>query len=53
VLATRLFGLPYHANPWLWLYGPLAGALLVGLSGVLAARSVMNTPPSLTLRAGG
>ena len=52
VLATRLFNLPYHPNPWLWAYGPLAGALLVGVSGVLAARSVMNTPPSLTLRAG-
>ena len=51
-LATRLFNLPYHANPWLWLYGPLAGALLVGASGVMAARSVMNSPPSLTLRAG-
>lgn len=53
VLATRLFGVAYRADGWLWLYGPLAGALLVGAAGVLAARSATTVSPSLVLRAGG
>ena len=50
VLATRVFALPFVVNPWLWLLGPLAGGIIVGLAGVAAARSVMDTPPSLVLR---
>ncbi len=51
-LSVRLFGLPYGADPWLWLLGPVAGAVLVGGAGMLAARRVVNSPPALVLRAG-
>ena len=49
-LATRLFGLGYRFDPWLWLIGLGAGAALVGIAGTLAARSVVATPPAVTLR---
>ena len=49
-LATRLFGLKYSFDPWLWLFGLGAGAALVGIAGTLAARSVVTAPPALTLR---
>ena len=51
-LATRLFNLDYTFDPTLWGVGLLAGALLVGLSGTLATRSVVNHPPIATLRGG-
>jgi putative ABC transport system permease protein len=49
-LATRVFNLAYSPNPKVWLLGLSLGALFVGVSGVLATRSVINTPPALTLR---
>jgi len=49
-LATKLFNLEYHFDPMVWLIGVGAGALLVGGAGTLAARSVINQPPILTLR---
>jgi len=49
-LATELFNLEYHFDPAVWLIGIGAGALLVGGAGTLAARSVINQPPILTLR---
>ena len=52
VLATRLFDLKYQFDPAVWLLGLGAGALLVGLAGTLATRSVVSTPPALTLREG-
>jgi putative ABC transport system permease protein len=49
-LATRVFGLKYSPDPLVWLVGLFAGALLVGISGTLATRSVVNHPPMTTLR---
>ena len=37
-------------NPWVWIVGMVGGALLVGIAGVLAARSVVTQPPMATLR---
>lgn len=51
-LATELFDLKYSINPWVWVIGLAAGAMLVGISGTLATRSVVNHPPVATLRGG-
>ena len=51
-LATRLFNLQYTLDPWVWIIGLVSGALLVGISGTLATRSVVNHPPVATLRGG-
>lgn len=51
-LATRVFNLRYSPDPLVWLVGLIAGALLVGISGTLATRSVVNHPPVATLRGG-
>jgi putative ABC transport system permease protein len=52
LLATRVFSIPsslpliFKVAAW----GLLAGALLVGITGTWAARSVVNYPPIATLR---
>jgi len=52
LLATRVFSIPsslsliFEVTAW----GLLAGALLVGITGTWAARSVVNHPPIATLR---
>ncbi len=51
-LATRVFNLEYAFDPTVWAVGLVAGALLVGVSGTLATRSVVNHPPVETLRRG-
>ena len=50
VLAERLFHLPYHFNPWLWLMGPGLGAVGVGIAGLLGSVPVLRHPPLYTLR---
>ena len=50
ILARRLFSLHYTLDPWVWVVGLFCGTILVGLSGTLATRSVVNTPPINTLR---
>jgi putative ABC transport system permease protein len=50
IIARQLFSLEYTLDPWVWVAGLLCGTLLVGLSGTLATRSVINTPPIVTLR---
>jgi putative ABC transport system permease protein len=50
VLARRLFSLEFTLDPWVWVTGLVCGTVLVGLSGTLATRSVVNTPPIVTLR---
>jgi putative ABC transport system permease protein len=49
-LATELFSLKYSFDLKVWLAGMSAGALLVGLAGTLATRSVVDSPPIATLR---
>ena len=49
-LARWVFSLQYTLDPWVWAAGLVCGTVLVGLSGTLATRRVVNTPPILTLR---
>ena len=49
-LARWLFSLQYTLDPWLWVVGLVCGTILVGLSGTVATRRVVNTPPVQTLR---
>ena len=50
LLARRLFSLQFAIDPWVWVVGLVCGTVLVGLSGTLATRRVINTPPIHTLR---
>ena len=50
ILARRLFSLNYAPDPWVWLFGLICGTLLVGISGTLATRRVVNTAPIASLR---
>jgi putative ABC transport system permease protein len=52
LVATRLFGLGYSFDPAVWLGGLIAGALIVGVAGTVAARRVVTTPPATTLNEG-
>jgi putative ABC transport system permease protein len=52
-LASGVFHLKYTLDPMIWLIGLVGGAVLVGVSGTLATRSVVNHPPIATLRGGG
>jgi putative ABC transport system permease protein len=49
-LASRVFELEYAGSGNLALVGLVAGALLVGVSGTLAARSAVQQPPVTVLR---
>ncbi len=53
VLARQVFDLKYSPDPWIWVIGVLGGAALVGIAGLLAARSVVTRPPLQALRADG
>jgi putative ABC transport system permease protein len=48
--ARHWFNLAYHFNAWLWIAGLCGGAVVVGVAGWLATRSVVNTSPLATLR---
>jgi putative ABC transport system permease protein len=48
--AKQVLQIPYTLDPLVWLYGVFGGGVLVCLAGWLATRSVVNQPPSLTLR---
>jgi putative ABC transport system permease protein len=50
IVARRLFSLQFTVDPWVWVVGLVCGTILVGLSGTLATRRVVNTPPIVTLR---
>ena len=50
MLATRVFHLPYHFNPWLLLVALAVGGVGVTLAGWLGTRGVLSQPPLLTLR---
>lgn len=48
--ATELFDLEFVPDPLLWLFGVLLGTVIVGVSGTLAVRSVVNSSPVTVLR---
>jgi putative ABC transport system permease protein len=50
LLAKEVFELSYSIDPWVWVIGLAAGALVVGGAGTFAARNVINHPPISTLR---
>ncbi|MGE0031490.1 MAG: ABC transporter permease [Steroidobacteraceae bacterium] len=52
LLATEVFELEYTIDPWVWVIGLVAGAVIVGGAGTFAARKVINHPPISTLREG-
>ena len=52
VLAERVFDFTYQGSVSIWLLGSAAGALGVGLAGLLGARSTLNQPPWRALREG-
>jgi putative ABC transport system permease protein len=49
-MATRMFDLEYSLDLWVWTVGLTCGVLVVGVSGTLATRSVVDHPPMATLR---
>ena len=51
LLAENLFELDYHFSLTLWLAGPLAGMIFVGLSGMAATWRVITHAPVNVLRA--
>lgn len=50
VLATQIFDLPLHVNPWVWVLGVGAGGIGIGLAGLLGTRRVLLHPPTAALR---
>jgi putative ABC transport system permease protein len=50
VIASQIFELDYSPGIAIWIVGLAGGALIVGVSGTLAVRSVVNESPVVTLR---
>ena len=51
VLQVRVFDLSFMVHGYVWAITPLAGALLIGASGYLSTREVINTSPLAVIRA--
>jgi putative ABC transport system permease protein len=49
-LADRVFKIPFEANPMVWVYGVLGGALAVTLAGWLGTRATARQPPLAVIR---
>jgi putative ABC transport system permease protein len=50
ILETQVFELSASVHPWLWLLGPLIGAALIFVVGMLGTRSLVSSPPITVLR---
>ncbi|NCF44844.1 MAG: ABC transporter permease, partial [Proteobacteria bacterium] len=50
MLQSQVFDLQAEAHPWIWLLGPVAGALIITLVGLAGSRSLIDTPPMNVLR---
>ena len=50
-LEREIFDLDYSPSPWLWALGPILGAGLISVIGMLATRRVLDQSPVSVLRA--
>jgi len=50
ILQTQVFELKATVHPWLWIAGPLIGAALILLVGILGTRQLIAAPPITVLR---
>jgi putative ABC transport system permease protein len=50
ILQSQVFNLSASLHPWIWLLGPVAGALIIATVGLLGSRSLVDTPPMMVLR---
>ena len=50
LLQWQVFELPAAVHPWLWLLGPLTGAVLIFAVGMTGARRLVSSPPLMVLR---
>jgi len=50
ILQTKVFGLGATLHPWLWVAGPIAGALIILTVGILGTRRLVSAPPIAVLR---
>jgi putative ABC transport system permease protein len=50
ILQTQVFELKAAVHPWLWIAGPLIGAFLILLVGILGTRQLISAPPIAVLR---
>jgi putative ABC transport system permease protein len=53
VLGSQIFHLSYAPDWRLWVIGGAAGAVAVGIAGLLGTRFVLDTPPVQALRETG
>jgi putative ABC transport system permease protein len=49
-LADRVFKIPFVANPMVWVYGLVGGAIAVTLAGWLGTRATTRQPPLAVMR---
>lgn len=50
ILQTQVFELGASLHPWLWVTGPIIGALLILVVGILGTRQLIAAPPITVLR---
>jgi putative ABC transport system permease protein len=50
VLQSQVFDLEAEVHYWMWPLGPLVGAAIITVVGLLGSRSLVNSPPMLVLR---
>ncbi len=50
ILETQIFELGVSLHPWLWIAGPLLGAALILVVGMLGTLSLVSSPPIMVLR---
>ena len=50
ILQTQVFELGADLHPWLWLTGPVVGALLILTVGMFGTRKLVSAPPMTVLR---
>ncbi|MEM8767194.1 MAG: FtsX-like permease family protein, partial [Pseudomonadota bacterium] len=50
ILQTQVFQLGGEVHPWVWLVGPVIGALLILVVGIFGTRKLVSAPPIAVLR---